>query len=93
MRRLTWALVGAALLGSTGCLEHEETLTVHPDGSLEVSYVIHGDGEDLDQGAAAQPGGAPWTVERTTRAKQDGKLEHVLRGFAARARDGHRPSR
>ncbi|MCA8923467.1 MAG: hypothetical protein KDD82_16745 [Planctomycetes bacterium] len=92
MRRLTWALVGAALLGSTGCLEHEETLTVHPDGSLEVSYVIHGDGEDLDQGAAAQPGGAPWAVERTTRAKQDGKLEHVLRARAEFARAAELPA-
>ncbi len=62
----------------SGCLERQETITVRPDGSLEVVHVIRGDAADLDGGAARYPSGPPFEVERSTRVKEDGKEEHVL---------------
>jgi len=82
MRTIPWALATTLILSSSGCLEHEETLVVSADGSLSVRYEVHGDAEDLEGGAAEHPADGPWQVTRSTRAKRDGKLEHVLTASA-----------
>jgi hypothetical protein len=47
-----------ALLAA-GCLEQEETITVHPDGSLEVTLLAKGDTTDLCTGYPL-PLASPW---------------------------------
>ena len=74
-----------ACLALAGCLERIESITLHADGSLDVEHRVTGDADDLDQGAASYPTRAPWNVARTTRRKEDGKVEHIL---TARARFG-----
>lgn len=51
-------LVAAPAL--VGCLEHEETITVRPDGSLAVELSTKGDRADLCTGYAV-PLASPWT--------------------------------
>jgi len=78
--RLAPTLVLALLCG---CLERKEEIEVAPDGGVRIVHEVHGDGADLDGGAARYPDGGPWAAERSTRTKRDGKVEHVLTAEAA----------
>jgi len=79
-------LVLGAALG--GCLDRTETITVHPNGAVDIVHRIRGDGGDLDGGAARYPGPEAWTVERSVE-KEDGQEKHVLvaRASFASAKD------
>ncbi len=65
-RSLAFALVMFTL--ATGCVEHEEVLTIHPDGSIDVTMTAASDrAEDLTDGYAI-PLAAPWKpADETTR--------------------------
>lgn len=54
------ALLATCLL-ATACLENEESLQVHPDGSIQVGVTVAGDVDDLTRGYAV-PLHAPWTA-------------------------------
>jgi hypothetical protein len=82
---------GALLLLSfllAGCLDREEKVTVHADGSVDVSHLLKGDaGEFKESRVDALPVGAPWKVTDEDLAKSDGSgTDHVRHAEASFAR-------
>jgi hypothetical protein len=63
-----YALSVAALLALGGCLENDEDVVVHPDGSLDVRMSAKGSADDLADGYAL-PLDGPWrALDETTLA-------------------------
>jgi len=60
-----------------GCLEREEKITIHQDGSLNVEWKLSGDEGDLKEGLAV-PKGLPWKVETWVEKKEEGESLHYL---------------
>jgi hypothetical protein len=68
VRSFAYALGVAVLFGLHGCLENDEDIIVHPDGSLEVQMSAKGSPDDLADGYAL-PLEGPWrALDDTTLA-------------------------
>lgn len=78
------SLLGATLVGLTcgGCMQREERLVIHPDGSLDVTHTFSGPPAEFEPLGDALPTGDPWEVE----VRRRGPEGHVVLVRTARAR-------
>lgn len=60
-----------------GCIEKKENLTINSDGSLEVTFKIKGDKEDIFSGLDL-PKGKQWEVKEWTQKEKSGKSYNYL---------------
>lgn len=78
------SLLGATLVGLTcgGCMQREERLVIHPDGSLDVTHTFSGPPAEFEPIGDALPTGDPWEVE----VRRRGPEGQVVLVRTARAR-------
>ena len=76
------AAAAVAVVTLSGCLQREETITVHAGGAVSVVHRWKGDADDLDQGAARLPDPSVYEISRETRINDNGDEEHILSASA-----------
>lgn len=76
-RCVTMGLVLAVLLAA-GCLEREETVTVQPDGAVDMTVTVKADQADELAPGRVPTAAAGWQVIQTEEKQDDGKSKHVV---------------
>ncbi|MBL8878050.1 MAG: hypothetical protein JNG88_02930 [Phycisphaerales bacterium] len=86
MRRSYWPItiaVAFATFALAGCLERKEKITIHADGSAEITATFRGDQSDLTTGDALPTDASGWKTRETRETDKDGN-EKVTREAALR---------
>lgn len=72
----SWASL-FTILFLTGCLEHQYSIILYPDGTSDLIWRVSGDQYDLFDGMTLFPDSTIWTITREIEEKEDETLYHL----------------